>query len=193
MILVIDNFDSFTYNLVQAVSARGERVTVKRNNTATIEDVKALGASAIIISPGPGRPGNAGISKALIRAFAGAIPILGVCLGHQCIADAFGGSIVHARKVMHGKRSPITHDNTGLFEGLPENFPAVRYHSLAVDESSLPEGFRVCARASDDGEVMAICHEDLMLYGVQFHPESIATDCGEQIIDRFISQTRRHV
>lgn len=193
MILVIDNFDSFTYNLVQAVSARGERVTVKRNNTVTIEDVKALGASAIIISPGPGRPGNAGISKALIRAFAGAIPILGVCLGHQCIADAFGGSIVHARKVMHGKRSPITHDNTGLFEGLPENFPAVRYHSLAVDESSLPEGFRVCARASDDGEVMAICHEDLMLYGVQFHPESIATDCGEQIIDRFISQTRRHV
>jgi anthranilate synthase/aminodeoxychorismate synthase-like glutamine amidotransferase len=191
MIVVIDNFDSFTYNLVQAVSAKGEEVCVRRNNEATVEDMLAFGASAFIISPGPGRPESAGISMDLIRAFAGTVPILGVCLGHQCIARAYGGRIVHARKVMHGKLSFISHDGTGLFDGIPANFPAVRYHSLAVEEASLPTQFHVCARAADDQEVMAICQEELMLFGVQFHPESIATLCGEQIMDRFISRARR--
>jgi anthranilate synthase/aminodeoxychorismate synthase-like glutamine amidotransferase len=193
MILMIDNFDSFTFNLVQALAARGEEVVVRRNNTITTDEVSDLGASAIVISPGPGGPENAGISVELIRAFAGTIPILGVCLGHQCIAIAYGGTVVHAKRVMHGKLSPIDHDGTGVFAGIPENFPAVRYHSLAVKESSLPTQLRVCARAADDGEIMAICHEELRVYGLQFHPESIATDCGEQIIERFILETRRQV
>ena len=193
MILMIDNFDSFTFNLVQAFAAKGEDVLVRRNNAISVDEVGDLGASAIVISPGPGGPDSAGISVDLIRAYAGSLPILGVCLGHQCIASAYGGKVVHAKRVMHGKLSPITHDGTGLFEGIPENFPAVRYHSLAVEESSLPQHFRVCARAADDGEIMAICHNELSVHGLQFHPESIATDCGEQIIERFILETRRQV
>lgn len=191
MILMIDNFDSFTYNLVQAIAARGEEVVVRRNNTIDVDGVRALSPDAIVISPGPGTPGDAGISVDLIRNLAGSIPILGVCLGHQCIAHAFGGRVVLAKKVMHGKLSRISHDGTGLFEGIPDNFPAVRYHSLAVEEASLPAGMRVCARAYDDGEIMAICAEGLGLFGVQFHPESIATDFGEQILGQFIVQTRR--
>ena len=191
MILMIDNFDSFTYNLVQAVAARGEEVIVRRNNAIDIGGIRDLDCSAIIISPGPGTPYDAGISLDVIKHMAGKMPILGVCLGHQCIAQAFGGSIVLAKKVMHGKLSRITHDGSGLFKGIPDNFSAVRYHSLAVDESSLPKGFRVCARAFDDGEIMAICHEKMPLFGVQFHPESIATDFGEEILEHFISQTRR--
>jgi len=193
MILMIDNFDSFTFNLVQAFAAKGEEVLVRRNNAISVDEAGDLGASAIVISPGPGGPDSAGISVDLIRAYAGSIPILGVCLGHQCIASAYGGKVVHAKRVMHGKLSPIAHDGTGLFEGIPENFPAVRYHSLAVEESSLPQQFRVCARAGDDGEIMAICHEELSVHGLQFHPESIATDCGEQIIERFIRETRRQI
>jgi len=193
MILMIDNFDSFTFNLVQAFAAKGEEVLVRRNNAISVDEAGDLGASAIVISPGPGGPDSAGISVDLIRAYAGSIPILGVCLGHQCIASAYGGKVVHAKRVMHGKLSPIAHDGTGLFEGIPENFPAVRYHSLAVEESSLPQQFRVCARAADDGEIMAICHEELSVHGLQFHPESIATDCGEQIIERFIRETRRQI
>ncbi|HQP31938.1 MAG TPA: aminodeoxychorismate/anthranilate synthase component II [Deltaproteobacteria bacterium] len=191
MILMIDNFDSFTYNLVQAFAARGEEVAVRRNNAIDVDGVKALNPDAVIISPGPGTPGDAGISVDLIRNLAGSIPILGVCLGHQCIAYAFGGRVVLAKKVMHGKLSRISHDGTGLFEGIPDNFPAVRYHSLAVDEETLPAGMRVCARTCDDGEIMAICAEGLRLFGVQFHPESIATDFGEQILEQFIVQTRR--
>lgn len=193
MILVIDNFDSFTYNLVQAVAARGEGVKVRRNNAVSLEEIKSYTPSGIIISPGPGGPSSAGISMDVIRTFAGTVPILGVCLGHQCIAQAFGGRIVPARKVMHGKRSLIDHDGTGLFEGLPVNFPAVRYHSLAVEESSLPEGLRVCARTSDDGEIMAMTQDELKVFGIQFHPESIATDCGGEIIEHFMYQTRRQV
>lgn len=193
MILVIDNFDSFTYNLVQAISAKGEEVVVRRNNAVTLDEVRGFGAAGIVISPGPGRPENAGISVDIIKAFAGHVPILGVCLGHQSIAYAFGGRIVLARKVMHGKRSFIDHDGTGLFEGVPGGFSAVRYHSLAVEDSSLPGGLRVCARTSDDGEIMALTHEDLRIFGVQFHPESIATDCGEQILEHFILETRRTV
>ena len=191
MILMIDNYDSFTYNLVQAIAARGEEVVVRRNDALDVNGVRALNPDAVIISPGPGTPGDAGISVNLIRNLAGSIPILGVCLGHQCISYAFGGRVVLARKVMHGKLSRISHDGTGLFEGIPDNFPAVRYHSLAVEEASLPAGMRVCARAYDDGEIMAICAEGLRLFGVQFHPESIATDFGEQILEQFIAQTRR--
>lgn len=191
MILMIDNFDSFTYNLVQAIAARGEEVVVRRNNAVDLGWVKAMDPSAIIISPGPGTPYDAGISLELIRNLAGSIPILGVCLGHQCIAQAFGGKIVLAKKVMHGKLSRIAHDGSGLFSGIPDNFSAVRYHSLAVDESSLPGGFRVNARAFDDGEIMAICNDKMDLFGVQFHPESIATDFGEEILEQFILQTRR--
>jgi anthranilate synthase/aminodeoxychorismate synthase-like glutamine amidotransferase len=193
MILVIDNFDSFTYNLVQAISAKGEEVVVRRNNAATVQEVRDSRASAVVISPGPGRPENAGISVELIKAFAGKIPILGVCLGHQCIAHAFGGKIVHAKKVMHGKRSLIDHDGSGLFEGIADRFPAVRYHSLAVEETSLPQELRICAKTADDGEIMALSHDDLKIYGLQFHPESIATDCGEQILEQFIHQTRRQI
>jgi len=191
VILMIDNFDSFTYNLVQAIAARGQEVIVRRNNAVDVDGVRELDPSAIIISPGPGTPDDAGISLDLIKCLAGSIPILGVCLGHQCIAQAFGGRIVLARKVMHGKLSRIAHDGSGLFQGIPDNFSAVRYHSLAVDESSLPGGFRVNARAFDDGEIMAICNESMRIYGVQFHPESIATDFGEEILEQFISQTRR--
>jgi anthranilate synthase/aminodeoxychorismate synthase-like glutamine amidotransferase len=190
MILMIDNFDSFTYNLVQAVTARGCEVVVRRNNAIDVDGIRGLNPSSIIISPGPGTPDDAGISLDLIKNLAGTIPILGVCLGHQCIAQAFGGRIVNAKKVMHGKRSQISHDGSGLFEGIPDNFSAVRYHSLAVDESSLPKGFRISARAYDDGEIMAICHEKMPIFGVQFHPESIATDFGEQILEHFISRTR---
>jgi anthranilate synthase component II len=193
MILVIDNFDSFTYNLVQSVAAQGEEVAVRRNNAVSLDEVKDFGASGIIISPGPGGPESAGISVDVIRTLAGTVPILGVCLGHQCIAQAFGGRIVLAKKVMHGKLSLIDHDGTGLFEGLPGKFPAVRYHSLAVQESSLPAGLRICARTSDDGEIMAMTHDDLKVFGIQFHPESIATDCGDQILEQFIFQTRRQV
>ncbi len=191
MILMIDNFDSFTYNLVQAIAARGEEVVVRRNNAIDSGGVRDLDPSAIIISPGPGTPDNAGISMEIIRDLAGTIPILGVCLGHQCIAQAFGGKIVYAKKVMHGKLSRIAHNGLGLFHGIPDNFSAVRYHSLAIDESSLPKDFQVSARAYDDGEIMAICHEDMPIFGVQFHPESIATDYGEEILERFIFLARR--
>jgi anthranilate synthase component II len=193
MILVIDNFDSFTYNLVQAISAKDEEVVVRRNNAVTVEEIKNFNASGIIISPGPGGPESAGISVDTIRAFSGTLPILGVCLGHQCIAHAFGGKIILAKKVMHGKVSSIDHDGTGLFAGVPKLFSAVRYHSLAVEDSSIPSGLRVCARTSDDGEIMAMTHDELKVFGVQFHPESIATDCGEQILEQFILQTRRQV
>jgi anthranilate synthase component II len=191
MILMIDNFDSFTYNLVQSIAARGEEVVVRRNNAIDVDGVKGLNPDAIIISPGPGTPYDAGISLDLIETLSGSIPILGVCLGHQCIAQAFGGRIVLAKKVMHGKLSRIAHDGKGLFEGIPDNFSAVRYHSLAIEESSLPDGFRICARAFDDGEIMAICHDKMRLFGVQFHPESIATDFGEEILEKFVSLTRR--
>ncbi len=191
MTLMIDNFDSFTYNLVQAVAARGEEVVVRRNNAVDIGAVHALNPRAIIVSPGPGDPDDAGVSVEIIRHFAGRIPILGVCLGHQCLAYAFGGKIVPAKKVMHGKLSRISHDGTGLFEGLPAGFSAVRYHSLAVEEESLPASLRVCARTEDDGEIMAITDDERALFGVQFHPESIATEYGEQLLMHFIDQTRR--
>ena len=192
MIVMIDNFDSFTYNLVQAVQAMGEDVAVYRNDAVTLSEIEQMNPCGILISPGPGSPSSAGICVDLIRTFYTKFPMLGVCLGHQCIAQAFGGSVCHAGKVMHGKSSLISHDGTGLFEGLPQPFSAVRYHSLAMDRSLVPEDLVVCALA-DDGEVMGIRHERMPVYGVQFHPESIATEKGCELISTFIARAKECV
>lgn len=189
MILMIDNFDSFTYNLVQGFESLGGVVTVFRNDAIDIGAVRALNPSGIIISPGPGTPDSAGISVDVVRHFHAHVPILGVCLGHQCIGEAFGADIVHAGRVMHGKFSSITHDGSGLFEGIPQLFSAVRYHSLAVRRETLPPELIVSA-SSEDGEVMGLRHRQFPLFGVQFHPESIATDHGYTIMNNFLSRTR---
>ncbi|HPZ76295.1 MAG TPA: aminodeoxychorismate/anthranilate synthase component II [Thermosynergistes sp.] len=186
MILVIDNYDSFTYNLVQLLSEL-EAVEVVRNDAVSLEDIEAAKPSHIVISPGPGRPEDAGICEAAIKNFCSRIPILGVCLGHQCIAQAFGGRVRRARKVFHGKTSLIYHDGVGIFCGLPSPFKATRYHSLEVDESSVPEELRVAAW-TDEGEVMAIRHKNFPLWGLQFHPESFLTEVGMEILKNF---TRR--
>lgn len=190
MILMIDNFDSFTFNIVQAAAALGEEIVVRRNNAVGVAEIKEMKPAGIIISPGPGTPISAGISLEIVHSFYKDIPILGVCLGHQCIYEAFGGRIIHAKSVMHGKLSTIMHDGTGLFESLPQTFRAVRYHSLAGDTSTLPPELRVCA-LSDDGEIMGIAHRNYPVYGVQFHPESIATECGIDLIRRFAETTHR--
>ena len=191
MILMIDNYDSFTYNLVQMLSAMGVEVAVRRNDALGIDDIRDLRPRAIVISPGPGRPEDAGVSVETVRRFAGVVPVLGVCLGHQCIAQAFGARIVQAAKVMHGKLSLITHDGTGLFEDIPGTFTAVRYHSLAVEDGTLPGYLRVCARTFDDGEIMGLVNDEMRLYGVQFHPESIATEHGGRMMERFVAISRR--
>ncbi|HPW68359.1 MAG: aminodeoxychorismate/anthranilate synthase component II [Desulfomonilia bacterium] len=192
MILMIDNFDSFTYNLVQGLEILGQEVVVYRNNAVSLDEIQELALSGVIISPGPGMPGSAGISIEVVRRFHMSIPILGVCLGHQCIAEAFGATIIHAGRVMHGKSSQITHDGCCLFAGIPQGFEAVRYHSLAVDEQTLPGAFLVCAR-SEDNEVMGMRHEHYPIFGVQFHPESIATQHGHRIMSNFIAQTKEVV
>ncbi len=192
MILMIDNFDSFTYNLVQGLEILGQEVVVYRNNAVSLDEIQELALSGVIISPGPGMPGSAGISIEVVRRFHTSIPILGVCLGHQCIAEAFGATIIHAGRVMHGKSSQITHDGCCLFAGIPQGFEAVRYHSLAVDEQTLPGAFLVCAR-SEDNEVMGMRHEHYPIFGVQFHPESIATEHGHRIMSNFIAQTKEVV
>ncbi len=189
MILMIDNFDSFTYNLVQGFEIMGGSVAVYRNDAIDIGAIEEMAPSGIIISPGPGMPKSAGISVEVIRRFYGEIPIFGVCLGHQCIGEAFGAQIVHAGRVMHGKFSPIRHDEKDLFAGLPQGFCAVRYHSLAVDRETLPDEIEICA-TSDDGEVMGLRHKEFPLFGVQFHPESIATEHGNDIMRNFIARTR---
>lgn len=189
MILMIDNFDSFTFNIVQAVAAMGEPVMVRRNDAVNLEQIEEMKPDGIIISPGPGTPRIAGISMDVIRHFASATPIFGVCLGHQCIGEVFGGRIHHARRVMHGKLSAITHDGTGLFEGLPQRFRAVRYHSLVLDLETCPSALHVCA-LSEDGEIMGLRHRHYPLYGVQFHPESIATEHGFMIMERFLAITK---
>ncbi len=178
-ILVIDNYDSFTYNLVQLVGIMVEKlwggeILVYRNDEIALSEIEGLNPSHIIISPGPCTPNEAGISIELIREYAGRVPILGVCLGHQCMAQAFGGRIVKAKRLMHGKVSQIYHDGKGVFQGLPNPFSAMRYHSLAVDPGTLPAEFEVTAR-SEDGEIMGIRHKSYPLEGVQFHPESIGT------------------
>jgi anthranilate synthase/aminodeoxychorismate synthase-like glutamine amidotransferase len=185
MILMIDNYDSFTYNLVQYLRQIGERVAVKRNDMITVDEIEAMGPQAIVISPGPGRPESAGVSLDVIRHFSGKVPILGVCLGHQSIAHAFGARIVPAKRLMHGKTSSITSDNGGVFHGIKSGFQAMRYHSLAVNKESLPECLVVTA-TSDDGEIMGIRHREHPTEGIQFHPESIMTPVGKRLLRNFM-------
>ncbi|MFY9166647.1 MAG: aminodeoxychorismate/anthranilate synthase component II [Desulfomonilia bacterium] len=192
MILMIDNFDSFTYNLVQGFEILGQEVAVYRNDAVSLDEIQEMAPSGIIISPGPGTPGSAGISVEVVRKFHTSIPILGVCLGHQCIGEAFGANIIHAGRVMHGKSSRITHNGCGLFTDIPQGFDAVRYHSLVVDEKTLPGAFLVCAR-SEDNEVMGMRLKHYPVFGVQFHPESIATEHGHRLMGNFIAQTKEVV
>ena len=185
MIFVLDNFDSFTYNLVQYFQQLDRTVKVVRNNAAAVEEVLGLRPEAIVLSPGPGRPENAGIMPALIRAAAGKVPMFGVCLGHQAIGQAFGMQVIHAKRIMHGKVSTVDHDGRGLFTGLSSPFKAVRYHSLALDETTLPPELEVTAR-SEDGEVMGIRHKDALIEGIQYHPESILTSTGKRQLANFL-------
>ena len=185
MLLMIDNYDSFTYNLVQYFGELGEDVLVFRNDEIDLAKVAALKPARIVISPGPCTPNEAGISVPLIKEFAGKIPILGVCLGHQSIGQAFGGKIVHAKQLMHGKNSMITHNNTSLFRGLPSPFSATRYHSLVIERESNPDCLEITAW-TDDGEIMGVRHKSLPIEGVQFHPESIATEHGHAMLKNFL-------
>jgi len=185
MLLMLDNYDSFTYNLVQYLGELGADVRVFRNDAITIDEIAALGPRQIVVSPGPCTPNEAGISVPLIQRFAGQIPILGVCLGHQAIGQAFGGRIVRAQRVMHGKISPVTHDGRGVFAGVPAPFAVTRYHSLAIERASLPEVLEVTA-TSDDGEIMGVRHRRYAVEGVQFHPEAILTEHGRRLLANFL-------
>ena len=185
MILMIDNYDSFTYNLVQYLGELGQKLVVKRNDAVTISAIKRLRPSSIVISPGPGRPSDAGISNELIKTFAGTIPILGVCLGHQCIGEVFGGEVVRAQRPMHGKTSRIYHTKTRLFTGLPDPFEATRYHSLIVKRETLPTQLTVTAWTKER-EIMGLEHRRFPVYGVQFHPESILTLVGKDLLRNFL-------
>ena len=186
MILMIDNYDSFTYNLVQYLGELGETLVVKRNDAITLKGIARLKPSSIVISPGPGRPEDAGISNALIKTFGGRVPILGVCLGHQCIGEVFGGEVVRAKRPMHGKTSRIYHDRTSVFRGLPNPFEATRYHSLIVKRETLPPALRVTAWTSER-EIMGLAHRQFPVYGVQFHPESILTAVGKDLLKNFLA------
>jgi len=188
MLLMIDNYDSFTYNLVQYLGELGEDVRVFRNDQITLEDIAALDPASIVISPGPCTPNEAGVSLALIARFAGRTPILGVCLGHQSIGQAFGGRIVHAKSVMHGKTSAIHHENKGVFAGLPNPLIATRYHSLVIERATLPDCLEITAW-SDDGEIMGVRHREHPVEGVQFHPESILTEAGHELLENFLRQS----
>ncbi|MDO8348303.1 MAG: aminodeoxychorismate/anthranilate synthase component II [Rugosibacter sp.] len=185
MLLMIDNYDSFTYNLVQYFGELGEEVQVFRNDEITTDGIAALHPARLVISPGPCSPAEAGISVAAIKEFAGKIPLLGVCLGHQSIGAAFGGEIVRARELMHGKTSPVHHANQGVFRGLPNPLTVTRYHSLAIRRDTLPECLEVTAW-TDDGEIMGVRHKTLAVEGVQFHPESILTECGHELLKNFL-------
>jgi para-aminobenzoate synthetase component 2 len=188
MILVIDNYDSFTYNLVQYLGELGEQVTVRRNDEIDLAGIEALRPDHILISPGPCTPNEAGISLAVIDRFKADIPILGVCLGHQSIGQAFGGEVIKAERLMHGKTSPIHHDGRTIFEGLPSPFTATRYHSLIVRAETLPDCLEVSARTAE-GEIMGLRHKEYAVEGVQFHPESIITDHGHHILRNFLRRT----
>jgi len=189
MLLLIDNYDSFTYNLVQYLGELGADVHVHRNDAIGIEQIAAWEPSAIVISPGPCTPNEAGISVPLIQRFAGRIPILGVCLGHQAIGQAFGGKIVRAGRVMHGKVSPVTHDGRGVFAELPSPFTATRYHSLAIERATMPACLAITATA-DDGEVMGVRHREWPVEGVQFHPEAILTEHGHALLRNFLESAK---
>jgi anthranilate synthase/aminodeoxychorismate synthase-like glutamine amidotransferase len=185
MILLLDNYDSFTYNLAQYLGQMGQTLTVRRNDRISLDDIATLRPERIVISPGPGTPTEAGISVALIDRFAGRIPILGVCLGHQAIGQAFGGRVVRAAKIMHGKTSEIHHDHKTIFRHLPQDFPATRYHSLIVERTSLPRELEISAETAD-GTIMGLRHRSLNVEGVQFHPESILTGAGFQLLKNFL-------
>ena len=185
MLLMIDNYDSFTYNLVQYFGELGEDVRVYRNDAVTLKEIAAMQPDRIVISPGPCSPAEAGISVAAIREFAGKLPLLGVCLGHQSIGAAFGGEIVHAKQLMHGKTSAIHHLDRDVFAGLPNPFTATRYHSLVIEKASCPPCLEVTAW-TDDGEIMGVRHREFALEGVQFHPESIATEAGHDLLKNFL-------
>ena len=190
MILMIDNYDSFTYNLVQYLGELGAEVVVHRNDQITVDEIRQMNPEKIVISPGPCTPNEAGVSVETINAFTGKVPLLGVCLGHQSIGQAFGGKIVRAREIMHGKTSLIYHDNTGLFKGLPNPFQATRYHSLIIEESTLPDSLRINAWTQlDDGsrdEIMGVTHKEFTVVGMQFHPESILTPEGHDMLKNFL-------
>jgi anthranilate synthase component 2 len=189
MLLMIDNYDSFTYNLVQYFGELGEDVRVHRNDEITLEEVEAMHPDRIVISPGPCTPNEAGISVPLIKSFAGRIPLLGVCLGHQSIGQAFGGRIVRAKELMHGKTSPIHHADMGVFRGLPNPFTATRYHSLVIERETIPDCLEITAW-TDDGEIMGVRHKSLAVEGVQFHPESVLTEHGHQLLKNFLEDDR---
>ena len=189
MLLMIDNYDSFTYNLVQYLRELGEDVVVYRNDKITLAEIEALKPQRLVISPGPCTPNDAGISVEVIKYFAGKLPILGVCLGHQSVGQAFGGRIVRAERLMHGKTSPVFHDNRELFDGLPNPFDATRYHSLLVERSSFPACLEITAWTAED-EIMGLRHRDLPVWGMQFHPESILTVTGMDMLRNFIEMTK---
>jgi anthranilate synthase/aminodeoxychorismate synthase-like glutamine amidotransferase len=189
MLLVIDNYDSFTYNLVQYLGEFGQQVRVARNNEVSVDDVERMCPEAIVISPGPCTPNEAGISLEVISRLAGKIPILGVCLGHQAIGQAFGGKVIRAKEVVHGKTSRVFHDDKGLFAGLPNPFEATRYHSLIVERSSLPDCLEITAKTWDE-EIMGLRHKSIPVEGVQFHPESFLTKVGKDILRNFLRLAR---
>jgi para-aminobenzoate synthetase component 2 len=184
---MIDNYDSFTYNLVQYLGELGADVTVKRNDAIDVAGVRALRPSAVVISPGPCTPAEAGISMKILHEMAGEVPILGVCLGHQCIGEAFGGKVVRATRLMHGKTSPVIHDGNTIFAGLPSPFDAMRYHSLIVDPASIPSTLEISARTAEN-EIMGLRHREFAVEGVQFHPESILTAEGKHLLKNFLDK-----
>jgi anthranilate synthase component 2 len=190
MLLMIDNYDSFTYNLVQYFGELGEEVKVYRNDEKTVDEIAALRPTRIVISPGPCTPNEAGITLALIARMAGKVPLLGVCLGHQAIGQAFGGKVVRAKTVMHGKTSRIHHDGRGVFAAIPDKFVATRYHSLVVERASLPDCLEVSAE-SEDGEIMGLRHRTLAVEGVQFHPEALLTEHGHKLLENFLGRGKQ--
>lgn len=190
MILIIDNYDSFTYNVVQALGAMHGEIETARNDRITLEEAKRLSPEYLVVSPGPGRPEDAGISNELIKAFSGLIPVLGVCLGHQCIGHAFGGKVVNADRLLHGKASRIYHDSRTIYAGLPNPILGGRYHSLVVDEKTLPDCLEISAY-TPEGEIMGVRHKELPVEGVQFHPESVLTEVGKLVLKNFLNMGRR--
>jgi anthranilate synthase/aminodeoxychorismate synthase-like glutamine amidotransferase len=190
MVFVLDNYDSFTYNLVQYIGELGARLTVRRNDRTSLDEIRALDPSHIVISPGPGRPEDAGLTQDVIRCFGERIPVLGVCLGHQAIGQVFGGRVVRAAVPMHGKTSTVEHDGRGLFAGLPDGFVASRYHSLVVAEEDLPAELEIAARTREDGTIMGLRHRTRPIHGVQFHPESVLTADGRRMLRNFLDLER---
>ncbi len=191
MLLMIDNYDSFTYNLVQYFGELGQEVKVIRNDAITVDEIGQMKPDYLVISPGPCAPAQAGVSLAAIKEYAGKIPLLGVCLGHQAIGEAFGGKIIHAQQLMHGKTSPVFHKDVGVFRGLPNPITCTRYHSLAIERASLPNCLEITAE-TEDGEIMGVRHKTLPVEGVQFHPESILTEHGHQMLDNFLKEFKEY-